>query len=206
MQPIIGLKESDMKTKRFWIALGCAVWVISVGVSEPATAQQTDLSRIPTRTVTLLSQAKRNDYGKAIFNFALGVRGDAPLVRNRYDLRYGGITDNDDNHWFDVAMGGSSSRVLKDLGELNWSDVYYVPVLFASPVPHSGPVSWSFKQGKVAQISPEGVNVRAVKDHIYMMHVKDEDSDFYVMLRVESLEPEGECTISWKRVPSPEGN
>ena len=195
-----------MKTKRFGIVLGCAVWVLSAGVFERAAAQETELSRIPTQTVTLLSQAKRNDYGKAIFNFALGLRGDAPSVRNKFDLRYGGITDNGDNHWFAVAMGGSSSRLLKDLGELNWSDVYYVPVLFTSAVPHSGAVSWSFKQGKVAQISPEGVNIRAVKDHMYVMHVKDDGADFYVMLRVESLEPEGECTISWKRVPSPEGN
>lgn len=179
---------------------------ITVGGGGRTAVQETDLSRIPTQTVTLLSQAQRNDYGKAIFNFALGVRGDAPSVRNIYDLRYGGITDNGDNHWFDVAMGGGSSRALKDLGELNWPDVYYVPVLFVSAVPHSGPVSWSFKQGKVAQISPEGVNVRAVKNHMYVMHVKDDDSDFYVMLRVDSLEPEGECTISWKRVPSPEGN
>ncbi|HYG82233.1 MAG TPA: hypothetical protein VD861_17665, partial [Pyrinomonadaceae bacterium] len=122
------------------------------------------------------------------------------------DIRYGGITDNGNNHWFDVSLCGSARSRLKDLGELKWSDVYYVPVVLALPAPHCGGVAWRFENGKVVEMSPEGVNVRAVAGHLYVMRVKDSKSDFYVMFRIESLEPEGECTISWKRVPSPDAD
>jgi hypothetical protein len=173
-----------------------------------AEAQEPELSRIPAQTVTLLSQSKHKDYDRGWFSFRMSVRGEVKISnRGAYrDLRYGGITDNGDNHWFDVNMGKASKSVLKDLGDLNWSDVHFVPILLAGPMPHSGPVSWAIKDGKVTDISPEGVNIRAVAGHLYVMHVKEEDSDFYVMFRVESLEPEGECRLSWKRVPSPEAN
>lgn len=197
-----------MRTKRFWVVFAYACLAIICGAATRMEAQESDLSRIPTQTVTLFSQAKHKDHERSRFSFELGVRGDEepPSRRASYDLRYGGITDNSNNHWFDVAMGSGSRRQLKDLGEMKWSDVYNVPILFASPVPHSGCVSWTHKPGKVIEISPEGVNIRAVTGHMYVMHVKDDDSDFYVMFRVESLEPEGECTINWKRVPSPEGD
>ncbi|MDQ3257776.1 MAG: hypothetical protein M3R15_28460 [Acidobacteriota bacterium] len=181
----------------------CAV--ILVSGSGNVKAQETDVSRIPSQSVTLLSHSKHKDYDQSCFSFEQGVRGDAKLPSRRafYDLRYGGITDGD-NHWFYVAMGGGSKRQLKDLGEMSWSDVYFVPVLLASQVPLTGEVSRSYKAGKLVEISPEGVNVRAVVGHMYVMQVKDNDSDFYAMFRVESLEPNGECTISWKHAPSPE--
>lgn len=200
-----------MKTKRFWIVFHSSLLVVILGTANEIKAQKTDLSRIPTQVITLLSFVKHKDSAKASFDFARGVGGNSESPDRRYssDLRYGGISENGDDHWLEVTMGGGSRRQLKDLGEMNWSDIHSVPVLLASPMPLSGTVAWSYKAGKVFEISPEGVNIRAVMHHMYVMHVKDDDSDanFYVMFRIESIvEMEGECTITWKRVPSPEGN
>ncbi len=198
--------------KRRCSRIAFAFLALFVCATNDARAQgaEADLSRTPDQTVTLLSDVRHEpkDYGKSIFDFALGVRGDEEPADKRFtsDLRYGGISENGNDHWFDVQMCGSSRKKLKDLGELEWADVYYVPILFASPAPHCEGVGWRFENGKLAEISPEGVNVRAVAGHMYVLRVKDEESDFYVMFRVESLEPEGECKISWKRVPSPDAD
>lgn len=195
--------------KRCCSRVALAFLALVVCAANGARAQEAaDLSRTPDQTVTLFSDVKHKDYGRAVFSFALGVRGDEEPADKRYthDLRYGGISENGDDHWFDVPMCGPSRTKLKDLGELNWSDVYYVPVLFALPAPNCSGVGWRFENGKVVEISPEGVNVRAVAGHMYVMRVKDSKSDFYVMFRVESFEPEGKCTISWKRVPSPDAD
>ncbi len=197
-----------MKTERLNLVLISMFLAIIFGAAGKVEAQEIDLSRIEAQTVTLLSKSKHKDEDRSWFSFRQGVRGEVKLPnRGAYrDLRYGGITDNGDNHWFEVSMGKASRSRLKDLGELNWSDVYHVPILLASPMPHSGPVRFTYKDGKLTEISPEGVNIRAVAGHLYVMHLKNGDADFYVMFRVESLEPGGVCHLSWKRVPSPESN
>lgn len=44
---------------------------------------------------------------------------------------------------------------------------------------------------------------KAATGHLYVMHVVDKVSDFYVLFRVESLERGDNCTISWKLIPPP---
>jgi hypothetical protein len=44
---------------------------------------------------------------------------------------------------------------------------------------------------------------KAAAGHLYVVHVVDEVSDFYVLFRVESLERGDNCTISWKLIPAP---
>ena len=196
-----------MKRHCFRITFACLALIVCA--AQGARAQEkADFSRTPTQTATLFSQHTHRDYDRASFSFELGVLGDEKLPERRayYDLRYGGMSSDGYDHWFDVGMSRGSRSQLKDLGELNWSDVYHTPLLFASAVPHSGLMEYKFKDGKVDEISPAGVNIKAVAGHMYVMHVKDSDSDFYVLFRVESLEPEGKCTISWKRVPSPDAD
>lgn len=192
--------------KRRCSRIAIAFLALFAFAAHDARAQNEDLARTPSQTATLLSDVKheQKDYSKSIFYFSLGVRGDSATLDTRYyfDLRYGGISENGNDHWFDVPMCGDSRRKLQDLGELKWSDVYYVPAVFALPEPNCEGAGWRYEDGKVVEITPEGVNVRAVAGHIYVMRVKDDKSDFYVMFRVESL-PEGECVITWKRVPSP---
>jgi hypothetical protein len=195
-----------MKRESFKIAFACLALVVCAAHSARA-QEEADLSRIPTQTATLFSQVKHQDYDRASYSFELGMLGDEkfPERRARYNLRYGGVY-MDGIYWFNVEMGRDSRSQLKDLGEMNWADVYLVPVLFASDLPYDGLVGVSYKDGKVAEVTPTAIHVRPVTGHMYVLHAKDHDSDFYVMFRVESLEPEGQCTISWKRVPSPDAD
>lgn len=48
------------------------------------------------------------------------------------------------------------------------------------------------------------VLVKAIVGHMYVVRVVDNDSDFYVLFRVESLVRGDNCTITWKRIVSPE--
>ncbi|HEV7905853.1 MAG TPA: hypothetical protein VGO96_18585 [Pyrinomonadaceae bacterium] len=131
-------------------------------------------------------------------------RVEVPSNRpTRYDIRYGGFSLNGDDNWLDIVNRRGSRSMLKDLGEMSWSEVEHVPVLPASPTPHTGEVTHSFSRG-VIKSTPEEVLVKAIAGHVYVMHVKDRRTDYYVMFRVEAIEPQGECTLSWKRVPSPE--
>jgi len=47
------------------------------------------------------------------------------------------------------------------------------------------------------------VMVKAVLGHMYAIHVVNPQSDFYVLVHVDGLVPGDNCTISWKRIPSP---
>ena len=180
--------------------------VTTFGALWTVKAQEPDHRSVDPQQAILLSQIKHKDFAKANFHFGLGARGDSksPSTRNVYDVRYGGVSLDGDNDWLDVPISHGSRSQIKDLGELNWSDVYDVPFLHAHPVPHSGGMSMSYNSGKLVKVSPEAVLVRAIVGHIYLVHSKDADRDLYVMFRVEAVKPGDECTITWKRVPSPE--
>jgi hypothetical protein len=171
----------------------------------PAKAQELDHRGVAPRKAVLLSQNKHQDFARASFNFGLGVRGDSesPSTRNVYDVRFGGFSPDGDD-WLDVPISHGSRSQIRDLGELGWSDVYDIPFLHASPVRHNGIWSLSPGPGDSITVSPEGVLVRAVIGHMYLVHTKDGERDFYSMFRVEAVKPGDECTITWKLVPSPE--
>ena len=44
--------------------------------------------------------------------------------------------------------------------------------------------------------------VKAIVGHIYVIHVVDDQSDFYAVFRVDALQ-EGACDVSWKLIPTP---
>jgi len=44
---------------------------------------------------------------------------------------------------------------------------------------------------------------KAVLGHLYVIHVVDQDEDFYALFRVDALQPGDRCTISWRVIPSP---
>ena len=44
--------------------------------------------------------------------------------------------------------------------------------------------------------------VKAIVGHMYVIHVVDDQSDFYAVFRVDALQ-EGACDISWKLIPTP---
>jgi hypothetical protein len=47
------------------------------------------------------------------------------------------------------------------------------------------------------------VMAKAVLGHMYAIHVVNPQSDFYVLVHVDGLVAGDNCTISWKRIPSP---
>jgi hypothetical protein len=193
-----------MKAKLF---LCCIVAFLALRTS--SNAQETDLNRIQVQTAIIFSHTKQKNYEKSIFNFEYGVRGDteSPNRGKRFDIRYGGISENGHNNWIDIVHRRGAQSMIKDLGEMNWSEVYYVPVLFANPTPHTGELTHSYAGVRgVTKISPEEVVVKAVIGHMYVMHVQDQETDYYVMFRIEEIGPNGECRLTWKLVPSPESN
>jgi hypothetical protein len=142
------------------------------------------------RQVTLPARRIINghdNYVDATFSFEHGINGDGAVVftRNDWDLLFGNSPSFDS---FIVTMVGDDRSRIQDLGALNWSDAFQVPVLTPHPVPINDP----------------GVSV--VVGHMYVVHTKDSDSDLYYLFRVEALNPLKSVTISWKSVPSPEGN
>jgi hypothetical protein len=58
------------------------------------------------------------------------------------------------------------------------------------------------KHDGVPKVDP--VFVKAVVGHIYVIRVVDAENDFYALFRVESLTRGDTCTISWKRIPTPQ--
>ena len=189
-----------MKVKLFLFCM------LALLVNISAHAQDIDLNRAPSQTATLLSHTRQKTYEKSVFNFEYGVGGDTELPNrlNRYDIRYGGISENGDDRWLDIIHRRGARSVIKDIGEMSWAEVYHVPILFASPNPHTGELTHSYVGGRLQKIFPEEVIVKAIVGHMYVMHVKDQETDYYVMFRVEAIDPKGECRLSWKFVPSPE--
>lgn len=195
-----------MRVKIVALLLGAIFLAFTNGATPTAEAQQDSHRKIQPQSATLRSQIKHKDFAKANFNFELGVRGDSdsPPTRNVYDLRYGGVSYDRDNDWFDVPLAHGSRSQITDLGALNWADIYDIPFLSASPVPHSGLRSDSYREGKIVKSTPENTLVKVMVGHMYLLHAKDDERDLYAMFRAESLKSGDEVTISWKVVPSPE--
>jgi hypothetical protein len=173
--------------------------------------KQPSLDEVPNvRTIDELNGRRGDDVvvpkGRNVNAESLSARriDVSPNRRVRYDIRYGGFSLNGDRNWLQVADRRGARSVIKDMGEMRWQEVSGVPLLPASPQPYAGDgVAFTRSRG-VTKVSPEGVVVKAIAGHVYVMHVKDERADYYVMLRVEAIDPAGECRLSWKRVASPE--
>lgn len=149
---------------------------------------------------------KEQGYGKSAFNFQYGVRSDdkdwEQVARNNAHLMYGSISFDPGTDWFSVSMGGDDPSRIKDLGELQWSEVYDTPFLLTNPRQSTG-IKFPGRQESFEESSDERVT-KAVAGHMYLVHIKNREADLYAMFRVEALEPSDHCTISWKVVPSPE--
>jgi hypothetical protein len=161
-----------------------------------------DWRTIKPKTVTLFSRAKYKDasdgYDKSTFSFRYGVRIDVGgVARNNQELQYGQINWNGDSDWFTVTLANDDRSRIKDLGVLKWSDIGEVPLL---------PASSELEGFNMPSEGHQGSSnlARVVIGHLYVVHSKDSDSDFYALFRVENLVPSDQVTISWKLVPSPE--
>jgi len=159
-------------------------------------------------TVTLYSRTKYKDpdggYGRSAFSFKHGLRSDEDIkvTHNNFDLLYGNVDLEGDADWFQVTMVTDDRSRIKDLGELEWSNIFDVPILEAAPEPHKG-MTPDFKTKNLAESSDWQV-AKVKVGHIYVVHSKDTMSEGYALFRVDELVPNDSVSISWKTVPSPE--
>jgi hypothetical protein len=148
--------------------------------------------KVQSEPLMVTLQARRftngqDNYVDASFSFEFGMNGIAaqPLTLNDWDILFGNSPDRDT---FTVTTAGGDRSRIQDMGVLNWSDAFQVPVLPANPVPWNGPA------------------VDAIVGHMYVVHTTDSNTDLYFLFRVEALDPLKSVTISWKAVPRPLGD
>lgn len=162
-------------------------------------------SKSSPQTVTLYSSIAHNhNFNRSLFDFERGER----VTGQKWDLLYGNMRLGDDWDWFSASTAKDNRSLIRDLGEFNWTDAYEVPVIDPLPELKEGQnrtitVDSSADTGK-AWAKGNGIFAKAIVRHLYAMHVKDTDSDFYVLFRVENIERGVSCTISWQLVSSPE--
>ena len=193
-----------MKLRRcgFLLILAFCVTTSSPGAQLRARKNWRD---VEPETITLLSRAKyKNTFagnGKSSFSFRYGVRGEVAPEITRSELQYGNINWNGNSDWFTVSLTTDDRSRIKDLGELNWSEILNVPFLAASVGPHKGARAPS--RTETYEKSSDGQVTRVVTGHMYVVHAKDSHTDLYALFRVEKLVPSDQVTVSWKLVPSP---
>jgi hypothetical protein len=165
----------------------------------PSSTIQPRIAELPTPR----SSGDLPDFGRDAPDFSTGPLAPDPTVDQRFSrqsdpqvyVRYGALSIRGDGDWLDiVAPPPGALGTIKDMGELSWSEVHEVPVLMFTPHPHGYPVP-----GHRAVFSNEVVKAKV--GHMYVLRVKKQKTDFYTLLRVEAIDPKGECTFTWKRVP-----
>jgi len=166
------------------------------------------LAQIVSLVPPLDPATKKYDEGKSCFNFKLGRLKETVLKetkRNDYDLCYGFLAIADED-WFTLHF--SARSVIKDIGERNWDDPGTIPVLEPlPPFPKDQPRHITIDASgdtHEAWAKTTKIFAKVVVGHMYVLHIKDDDDDFYVLFRVEELEQNKRCAISWRRIPSPE--
>lgn len=136
------------------------------------------------RRVTLPSRGADN-FADACFSFEFGMNGEdaVRVTLNDWDIEFG---NNPNKDTFNVTLAGDDRSRIEDMGPLNWTDAFQVPVVTPHPVPTNGP------------------QIDVFVGHMYVVHTKDSDTDLYALVRVEALDPGKSVTITWKSVRSPE--
>lgn len=198
-------------------------FVVLVGILIPVSAQE---------AATLYSPLQYHNHNQAYFDFH---KGEVPQRGAPWDLAYGLLRAGDDFDWFQSAGAGDNRSLIRDLGELKWSDVFTVPVI--EPLPKLKPgeqrtitVDSSGADGADGAPGADGdgvvraqptrnsgpkhdgkprvdpIFVKAIVGHLYAIHVVHEASDFYALFRVDALTRGDNCTISWRLVPAPATN
>jgi hypothetical protein len=197
------------------------------------------------KRVTLYGPNKyQHDTSRALYSFKTGEFGGA------WDLNYGSLYVGEDLDWFEVSAATGVRSAFRDLGVLDWTDSFSVPVVEPFPKLKEGEqrtvtldasgadgedgapgapgkpgqpgADWDGvvrqkpqpaptpapaqprrpKRDGVPKVDP--IFAKAVAGHMYVIHVVDKDEDFYALFRVESLVRGDNCTITWKRVPTPQ--
>ena len=185
------------------IFCGSATITISEGF------RQSTNSTVP-QTFTLYpprdKSSGRYDETRACFSFKMG-RTKLPGSLD-WDLGYGFLQMSNED-WFRVGTIATDKRsVMKELGRYTWSDSFKVRAV--DPLPE-------LKEGERREVTVDSSAdthrqwakstsqfAKAKAGYMYLVRVKDSQADFYVLFRVEEIEQGDHCTISWRRIPTPD--
>jgi len=121
------------------------------------------------------------------------------LPKRRYSIAYGAFSPTPDDLWLHVeaaTVGGMG--LLKDMGELKWEEIDRMPALVLKPITPG--ISFSMNNG-MRSVGPQGLIVRALTGHLYAAQIKDDRTNYRVIFRIDSIDSNGDCSISWKRIP-----
>jgi hypothetical protein len=122
------------------------------------------------------------------------------LPKRRYSIRYGGLSKAADDLWLQLgAVPVRGMGLLMDMGQMKWEEVDRMPALVLRPITPG--ISFSINSG-MRSVGPQGLIVRALAGHVYAAQIKDDRTDYRVIFRIDSIDSNGECNISWKRIPS----
>jgi len=181
---IDGLHAESLLMKGVTMKKLLVVLVVGLTSLVPVVAQT---SNDEIKTGKLLKRTSKDgvdNYVYATFSFKFGGNGPdvERLCRNNWDLIFGNSPTSDA---FDVTMVTDDRSRIKDLGSYNWSDKFLVPRLSAYEEPEAEP------------------SVKAVVGHMYLVHTRDTDSNYYALFRVERLVSEESVEISWKMIDPP---
>lgn len=163
-----------------------------------------------TPTVTLYPPmdpaSKKYDEGKSCFSFKRGLLKEITKSDFEWDLGYGFVSINDED-WFTLHFGRDNRSVMKDIGELDWDKPITVPLLEPRRLVENGkenPVTIDASaDSHKAWAAATNSMAKVALHHMYALHLKDGTDDFYVLFRVEDLEPHKHCTLSWRRADAP---
>jgi hypothetical protein len=121
------------------------------------------------------------------------------LPKQRYSIAYDAFSPTSDDLWLHVQaapVGGMG--LLKDMGEMKWEEIDRMPALILKPITPG--ISFSMNHG-IRSVGPQGLIVRALAGHLYAAQIKDDRTDYRVIFRIDSIDSNGDCSISWKRIP-----
>jgi len=158
--------------------------------------------------ITLFSPIGHNhDTTRTAVNFETGERGFSPnQPAGRFDMSFGTLMINSDNNWFEVR--DSRSRIA-DLGKKQWADFRETPSFPKAKEtrqPSLNPPKVVDASAGSTNYSPYNQFVQARLDHMYLLRVLKAGKVVYVMFRVEQLESNSTCLISFKAVPPPKAD
>jgi hypothetical protein len=119
--------------------------------------------------------------------------------RRRYSIRYDRLSEAADDLWLQIeAVPVRGMGALTDMGEMRWEEVDRMPALVLKPI--TSRLSLSINHG-MRSVGPEGLIVKAVAGHVYAAQIKDDRTNYRFIFRIDSIDTDGDCNISWKRIP-----
>lgn len=143
-----------------------------------------------------------------------------PCGKRPPDFRYGVVQSSDEPDWFTVSTESPIRTNMIGLGAYSWEENPKLPNLEPYPIgPREQKVEFSpeeiakpeegisssgrplIKPAKILETNSQVV--KAVEGHMYLLRVRDDIHDFYVLMRVDKIIPGKSVTITWRWFASP---